>query len=77
MTGENHLVERLRAGSRGREEASFAELPDGARLRYEDLFDEAARTAVVLRASAFSCRATGSPRRWRSRFPRSRSISAP
>jgi malonyl-CoA/methylmalonyl-CoA synthetase len=51
MAGENHLVERLRAGSRGREEATFAELPGGARRRYADLFDEATRIAVVLRAS--------------------------
>ena len=44
----NHLAERLRAGSVGREEAVFAKMPDASQVSYGALFAAAERNAAAL-----------------------------
>ncbi|MEM7753145.1 MAG: AMP-binding protein, partial [Pseudomonadota bacterium] len=44
----NHLINTLTAGSRGREDATFAHLPDGQTLSYAAYFAGAARIATLL-----------------------------
>ena len=45
---KNMLFDTLRDGSRGREDAVFATLPDGITISFGAFFDGAARTAAVL-----------------------------
>jgi len=48
MYDSNHLAQRLRAASVGRDDALFAELIDGRRVSFGDLFRMAERTAAAL-----------------------------
>ncbi|MEM7045215.1 MAG: malonyl-CoA synthase [Pseudomonadota bacterium] len=48
MYASNHLASCLRAGSIGREDVIFAELDDGRKQSYGDLFSAAERTAAAL-----------------------------
>ncbi|MGG7567501.1 malonate--CoA ligase [Rhodovulum sp. DZ06] len=50
MTTENHLIDRLRAASLGRDDATFARLPGGGTRSYGDLFARSAQVAGALQA---------------------------
>lgn len=50
MYDANHLASRLRAASLGRDDALFAEMPDGTHVSYGDLFAGAERMAAALAA---------------------------
>ncbi len=48
---DNHLAATLRSGSRGRDDALFAETAEGRRMSYGDLFAGAERMAAALAAA--------------------------